>query len=198
MDPYEAELNSREKRLEERFLRIKEKELQIEKMEEGFNIPLKVELQDKDRQSQTSKGQSKIEDVNGSTQPNTKEGIISVADRKEKEGADKDTIAHPSTESKPTNRKDVSQVILTSEKETTGLEKNFFYPKFSAFSGEDPKPKGEASYEEWRYEVKCTQKDDLHSDQTIAQAIRKSLRGQAKRVLLPLGATSKVDEILKR
>ena len=197
-DPYEAELNSRERELEERFLRIKERELQIEKMEEGLNNPLKVELQDKHRHSQSLKGQNVTDNLIGSTKPKLIEGITSVAERNEREGAVQGTTAHSSTETKLSNKKDESEVVRTSEKETTSQEKNFFYPKFSAFSGEDPKPKGEASYEEWRYEVKCTQKDDLHSDQTIAQAIRKSLRGQAKRVLLPLGATSKVDEILKR
>ena len=34
--------------------------------------------------------------------------------------------------------------------ETIGLEKNIFFPEFTPFSGEDPKPKGEASHEEWR------------------------------------------------
>lgn len=72
------------------------------------------------------------------------------------------------------------------------------YTKFSTFSGEDPKPKGEATYEEWSYEVNCIVKERVHPEFKIAQAIRKSLKGQAKRVLIPLGTIATVDEMLTK
>ena len=67
------------------------------------------------------------------------------------------------------------------------LDTQDLFPKFSPFSGEDPKPKAEATYEEWRYEVNCTRESGDYSESMIAQAIRKSLRNPAKKVLLPLG-----------
>ena len=41
-------------------------------------------------------------------------------------------------------------------------------------------------------------KDKIYSDTVIGQAIRKSLKGQAKKVLLPMGSGASVDEILVR
>ena len=72
------------------------------------------------------------------------------------------------------------------------------YPKFTQFSGEDPKPKGEAIFKEWKYEVCCALKDEVYKEDTIAQAIRKSLKPQATRVLLSMGTTATVQEILER
>lgn len=66
------------------------------------------------------------------------------------------------------------------------------------FSGEEQKAKSEATFEEWKYEVNCIQKEGLHTEQGIAQAIRKSLRGQAKRVLLPMGTSANVQEIINK
>ena len=89
-----------------------------------------------------------------------------------------------------------TKVNKATNNEEINPDKNALYPKFSVFSGEEPKPKSEASYEEWKYEVHCVRNDRIHSEHIIAQAIRKSLRGQAKRVLLPLGPTANIEEIL--
>lgn len=72
------------------------------------------------------------------------------------------------------------------------------FPKFSSFSGEDPRPKLEVSYEEWVYEVRCILNSRVHAEYKMAQAIRRSLRGQAKKVLIPLGTSATVDEMLGR
>ena len=85
---------------------------------------------------------------------------------------------------------------LNTEEKT--LEKSFYFPKFSIFSGEEPKPKGEASYEEWKYEVACTRKENIYPSQVLAQAIRKSLRGQSKRQVLSIGTTASREDILHR
>ena len=66
------------------------------------------------------------------------------------------------------------------------------------FSGKEPRQKNEASFEEWQYEVKCTQNEGIYPDHAIAQSIRRSLKGQAKKVLLPMGTTSSVQDILDR
>ena len=65
-------------------------------------------------------------------------------------------------------------------------------------SGEGPKPKGEATYDEKKYKVNCTIKEGIYSEQMLAQAIRKSLRGQAKCVLLSIGDKGTVNEIMDR
>ena len=82
--------------------------------------------------------------------------------------------------------------------ENQNKDRSLLFPKFSPFSGEDPKPKLEASYEEWKYEVNCKRRGGIYSDEIIAQAIRKSARGQAKSVLLTMGITARVESILKR
>ena len=72
------------------------------------------------------------------------------------------------------------------------------FPKVTAFSRDEPKPKNEATYEEWKYEVNCTLKAGTYTKEIFAQAIRKPLRNQAKRVILPLGVTANVESMLKR
>ena len=57
----------------------------------------------------------------------------------------------------------------------TNLDKTFYFPKLSIFSEEDPRPKTESTFEEWKYEVNCLRRDKIYSDTVIGQAIRKSL-----------------------
>ena len=64
-----------------------------------------------------------------------------------------------------------------SEPERMAQDKTFYFPKFSIFAGEDPKPKTKATFEEWKYEVSCLRKDKIYSDTVIGQAICKSLKG---------------------
>ena len=76
------------------------------------------------------------------------------------------------------------------------IEKDPF-PKITPFSGEEDRPRGEASYEEWRFEANCLIRD-VKSKFVIGQAIRKSLRGPAKREIIQLGPTATVEEIMER
>ncbi|XP_046561905.1 uncharacterized protein LOC124270887 [Haliotis rubra] len=57
-------------------------------------------------------------------------------------------------------------------------------PRLPFFSGDGSK---DATYDIWRYEVQCIFQDKLHSEDNIKQAIRRSLKGTAARVLLRLG-----------
>ena len=72
------------------------------------------------------------------------------------------------------------------------VDRSILFPKFTAFSGDQPKPKNEATYKEWKYEVNCTLKAGTYTEEILAQAIRKSMRNQATRVILPLGVTANV------
>ena len=105
-------------------------------------------------------------------------------------------IVNVNTEIHPPAKPTEHQTEIETQDANKGNEKHkvldwqYSFPKFSPFSGEDPKPKSEASFEEWRYEVNCTRDSGDYSESMVAQAIRKSLRNQAKKVLLPLGTAA--------
>ena len=75
------------------------------------------------------------------------------------------------------------------------IDSQCFHPKFSSFSGDDQKPRTGTSYEEWKCKVKCIRKQKEHTNTTIVQAVLKSLRGRAKRVILTLGTSAKIEKI---
>ena len=54
----------------------------------------------------------------------------------------------------------------------------------------------ETTFEEWKYEVDCLRQDKMYTESQIGLAIRKSVRYQAKRVIMPLGVTATVEEIM--
>lgn len=80
----------------------------------------------------------------------------------------------------------------SSPKETTSYTTNT--PKLPFFSGDK---KGETSYDLWRYEVECLIRDGVKTS-AVLQSIRRSLRGNAARVLMRLGTEASIDEILQR
>lgn len=67
--------------------------------------------------------------------------------------------------------------------------------KLSNFSG-DPNNKGEVSFDQWRWEVECHIHDALHSADSIRQAMRKALKGNAGGIAKRLGADASIQEIL--
>ena len=71
-------------------------------------------------------------------------------------------------------------------------------PKIPLFSGDDPIPKNEVSYYEWRHEVRCLRRDSNLSPSQVLQAIRMSLRGTARRLLVSLGDNVSVDIIINK
>ncbi|KAK3085807.1 hypothetical protein FSP39_008905 [Pinctada imbricata] len=68
-------------------------------------------------------------------------------------------------------------------------------PKLSCFSGDQSKQ--DTSYDLWRYEVDCLVREK-YSESSIAQAIRRSLRGDAGKVAMRLGPEAKVADILDK
>ncbi|XP_060595876.1 myb-like protein X [Ruditapes philippinarum] len=64
------------------------------------------------------------------------------------------------------------------------------------FSGIEPVPRNEATFEEWKLEIDCVK--TIYSEVVVLQAIRKALRGQAKRIMLHLGPYASVEEIEKK
>jgi hypothetical protein len=71
-------------------------------------------------------------------------------------------------------------------------------PKIPPFSGDEQPQKGDVSYSEWRFELRCLQNDPEVSESRLLQAIRRSLRGTARKMLIPLGEKATINEILNK
>ena len=69
-------------------------------------------------------------------------------------------------------------------------------PRISSFSGDTSK--GDAAFDLWRYEVKCLLKEGVHTEDSIHQAIRKSLKGEAGRLAMHLGTDATIDDVIKK
>ena len=69
-------------------------------------------------------------------------------------------------------------------------------PQIPFFSGEDQK--GDVSFEVWKFELNCCIREHYYPDSLILQAIRKSLRGKARDILLTLGEDATPSIILNK
>ncbi|XP_053374353.1 trichohyalin-like [Mercenaria mercenaria] len=69
-------------------------------------------------------------------------------------------------------------------------------PEISHFSGYEPKPKDEVTLEEWKTEIKCLCVTKLYHENIIAQSVRQSLKGQARKVLINIPPTATPEEII--
>lgn len=69
-------------------------------------------------------------------------------------------------------------------------------PRLSIFSGTSGK--GETSFDLWFYEVRCLLQEKTHAKELVAQAIRRSLKGEAGRVIMGLGPHADVTDILRK
>lgn len=93
------------------------------------------------------------------------------------------------------------QIIKTEpeEKGPTETEKSRKYiiqpSRFSIFTGNDKKG-SETTFDLWLYEVQCAIQDKTHSEEDITQAVRRSLRGEAGRVIMNLGPDANLKKIL--
>lgn len=74
------------------------------------------------------------------------------------------------------------------------------YPKpyVGKFSGSDPVPKSESSFDDWKLEVESLKAAKIYPDISIAQAMRKSLSGRAKSVLQGMLPTAGPNDIIAR
>lgn len=73
-----------------------------------------------------------------------------------------------------------------------------YIPKLPIFSGSEEQQKGEISYEVWSFEVRCLQNSPYVTEHILLQSIRNSLRGTAREMLVPLGNTATVKDILDK
>ena len=70
-------------------------------------------------------------------------------------------------------------------------------PRLSFFTG-TPGRKEEATYDLWKYEVKCLLAEGSHGDDAIMEAIRRSLEGEPARVAMRLGPKITVSNLLQK
>ena len=68
--------------------------------------------------------------------------------------------------------------------------------RISTFSGEGNK--GEVSFAQCRFEVRGLVRDKIYSEPVIVQTLRRSLRGTAADVLLHMGESVKIDEVIDK
>ena len=77
---------------------------------------------------------------------------------------------------------------------TTTVSSNYI-PKISTFSGDGSKQ--DTLYDQWKYEVECLIREQ-YKESSVAQAIRRSLKGDASRVAMRLGPEVKISEIMEK
>lgn len=72
---------------------------------------------------------------------------------------------------------------------------HFVKPFVNGFLGADPFPKNENIFEEWKLETQYLIKSKVYPEYIINQAIRNSLKSQARKVLVTLGPRATSSEI---
>ena len=95
-----------------------------------------------------------------------------------------------------TTHTDASHITktVTTKPQTTHLLK----PYIGTFSGTDPIPKNESSYEEWKLEIDCLRKSNMYDEYIVGQSLRNSLKGQARKVLVTMGPSAKLEQIMEK
>lgn len=81
---------------------------------------------------------------------------------------------------------------------TSYIAPPYSQPKLPIFSGQEDPPKGEVTYEVWSFEVKCLQNSQYLPEHVLLQSIRHSLKGSARSIIVPLGETATVADILQK
>ena len=84
---------------------------------------------------------------------------------------------------------------VVKKEETTGKGVYQPPPRLSTFSG-DPTAKGDAQFDLWKYEVDCLLREAVHSEETVKQAMRKALKGNAARIVMRKGTDATCQQIL--
>ena len=69
---------------------------------------------------------------------------------------------------------------------------HFLKPYLTQFSGTEPVPKNESSFEDWKAETQCLIKSKVYPDYIVSQAIRNSLKDQARKALSTLDPAAQV------
>ena len=71
-------------------------------------------------------------------------------------------------------------------------------PYISQFSGVEPTPKNESTFESWRLEIESLRSSNIFPEYMVTQSIRNSLKVPARNTLLTLGPRASSEEILHK
>ena len=149
IDPYENLLIRKERELEQRFREFKERQILVNEREK------KLVIEDARQRMNIGRLEEGLE---------KKKRELDAIDQKD---SFENTVKTVTTEVEGNK---VLKQEIAAEKSTIGIttqDKPFIFPKISTFSAEDPKPKSESSFEEWKYEVNCLKKDQMYSEAVI-------------------------------
>ena len=72
---------------------------------------------------------------------------------------------------------------------------HFYKPNIIQFSGVDPTPKNESTFESWKNEVGSLRSRNILSDYIVGQYIRNSLKMPARNTLMTLGPLASSQEM---
>ena len=75
---------------------------------------------------------------------------------------------------------------------------HFLKPYLTQFYGAEPTPKNESTFEDWKAETQCLIKTKVYPDYIVTQAIRNSLKGQARKALATLDPLTNSDGIISK
>ena len=104
-------------------------------------------------------------------------------------------VAEPSVRTENTKEdKTKADVQTVTKQEVTHIVKPFI----SSFSGADPVPQKEVSFDDWKLETKYLINSSPYPDLIINQALRNSLRGHARKVVNTLKPNVTTAEILEK
>ena len=213
---YENRIRKRENKLQERLRRLEEKEAQLVRREEAFehaninNSEVQEQVRQLNRQEAEMAEREELLQSQLAKLEVTEKERTSLKVCLEKTKQDKLCLEKTKQDARDQDidgklaekqKGDLHSSTLSRSDDVcnaASFGNKFPFPKFTAFSGEESRPKAEASFEEWRYEVNCIVDKGAYSEQVIAQAIRKSLRDQAKRILMPMGTWACVEMMLNR
>ena len=88
------------------------------------------------------------------------------------------------------------EIIAGNRKKADTL--HFVKPYITPFSGIDPVPKNESSFEDWRVEIRSLIESGEFSDYEVAQLIRNSLKLPAKKAVFTLGSSATSKDIIEK
>lgn len=94
------------------------------------------------------------------------------------------------------NQEPIRNPSSSSGKISSGATHVLHTPKIFAFSGEGDHT--DAAFEAWRYEVLTLLREGSYTDKIVTTAVKKSLRGEAAKVVRRLGVDSSTQQILNK
>lgn len=69
-------------------------------------------------------------------------------------------------------------------------------PRISTFTGSTSK--GEAGFEDWKFEIRCLMRDKACHEDLLLQSARTSLKGEASRLAMHLGEHATLEDIIRK